>query len=155
MRGPPPKDPSVRAGKHRPRATRAVLPAQSTRSTVPELPDPGDDGWHPMTARWWRDVWASPMAAEYLTADEHGLARLAVLVEAFWRQPSPAMAAEIRLQEQRYGLSPVDRRRLEWTVEQADEARDHGRRRRERQGVKQPSKSDDPRRSLHSVPPPA
>ena len=92
------------------------------------------------------------MASEYVVADEHGLFRLAVLVDGFWWKPSKELAAEIRLQEQRYGLSPLDRRRLEWTVEQADEAQERGRKRRAGwQGAEQPSRDSDPRRALSPV----
>lgn len=69
-----------------------------------------------MTVQWWQDVWRSPMAPEFLQADIHGLYVLAELRDRFWREPSAALAAEIRQQEQRFGLSPIDRRRLQWEV---------------------------------------
>lgn len=62
------------------------------------------------------------MAGEYLRVDLHGLYRLAVLVDDFWKAPSDKLAAEIRLQQQAYGISPYDRRRLEWFVVQAEDA---------------------------------
>lgn len=76
--------------------------------------------WHEQTRAWWKDVWHSPMAEEFLEADRHALVRLAVLVEAFWREPSKELAAEIRLQEARFGLTPVDRHRLQWKVEPSE-----------------------------------
>jgi hypothetical protein len=82
-----------------------------------------------MTRYWWRDVWASPMATEYLRADEHGLFRLAVLIDLFWKEPSRALAAEIRLQQQAFGLTPLDRRRLEWNIEQVEQAKNRRSRR--------------------------
>jgi hypothetical protein len=75
-----------------------------------------------MTRAWWRDVWHSPMAAEYVRADEHALFRLAVLIDQFWHEPTPKLAAEIRLQQQAFGLTPIDRRRLEWSIVQTEEA---------------------------------
>ena len=57
------------------------------------------------------------MAAEFLQADRHGLYRLAVLVDAFWRTEDPRLASEIRLQAQCFGLTPIDRRRLQWEME--------------------------------------
>lgn len=83
-----------------------------------------------MTAEWWRDVWASPMAPEFDESDRHGLFLLAVLVDAFWVEPSKELAAEIRLQRQCFGLTPIDRRRLQWEIERTDEALDRGRKRR-------------------------
>jgi len=81
----------------------------------------GEADWHPMTVAWWRDVWHSPMAAEYVQADLHGLSRLAVLIDAFWLEPSTALASEIRLEQQAFGLTPIDRRRLEWQVAQTED----------------------------------
>jgi len=73
-----------------------------------------------MTRHWWRDVWHSPMAGEFLQADIHGLYRLAELIDAFWSNPTTTLAAEIRQEQQAYGLSPIDRRRLQWEVQRAE-----------------------------------
>lgn len=95
---------------------------------APPLPD--DREWHPQTVAWWADVWASPMAPEYDASDRHGLFVLAVLVDGFWHKPHWTAAAEIRLQRQCFGLTPIDRRRLQWEIERVDEAQDKGERRR-------------------------
>lgn len=107
--------------------TKATLSAVHNVQT-PDLP--GDRAWHPQTMTWWADVWASPMAPEYHESDVHGLMMLAVLVDEFWQDPSQALAAEIRLQRQCFGLTPIDRRRLQWEIERTDEAQDRGRKRR-------------------------
>jgi hypothetical protein len=73
---------------------------------------------------WWGDVWASPLCHEYMRADLGSLYRLAVLVNSFWETGKLAVAAEIRLLEREFGLTPMARRRLEWTVTQAEDARD-------------------------------
>lgn len=73
--------------------------------------------WLPETVEWWGDVWASPMSDEYLDADVHGLIRLAVLVDNYWYSPNAKTHAEVRLAQKDYGLTPYDRRRLEWTIE--------------------------------------
>jgi hypothetical protein len=78
------------------------------------------DDWHAATHAWWRDIWRSPMAAEFLQADLHGLYRLAVLVDGYWLAPRKDIAAEIRLEQAAYGLTPLDRRRLEWEVSRAE-----------------------------------
>jgi hypothetical protein len=70
------------------------------------------------------------MAPEYDDSDKHGLFVLAVLVDGFWRKPHWTAAAEIRLQRQCFGLSPIDRRRLQWEIEKVDEAQERGERRR-------------------------
>jgi hypothetical protein len=93
---------------------------------------PAERDWHELTGRWWADVWASPMAGEYLDADAHGLFRLAVLVDDYWLAGSPSarkeLAGEIRLRGQAFGLTPLDRRRLEWTVAQAEDRTERRRR---------------------------
>jgi hypothetical protein len=62
------------------------------------------------------------MAGEFLQADFHALARLAVLIDRFWYEPSHTLAAEIRLSQQAFGLTPTDRRRLDWEVARAERA---------------------------------
>lgn len=121
---PLPKHAPQRRNKTTSRAT--LSPVHDVEA--PELPD--DRMWHPQTLKWWNDTWASPMAPEYDPSDVHGLFVLAVLIDDFWVRPTWALAAEIRLQRQCFGLSPIDRRRLQWEIEKVDEAVDRGRRRR-------------------------
>jgi hypothetical protein len=106
-----------------------------------------DDGqdWHELTVKWWFDTWHSPMAEEYLRADTHGLYRLAMLIDMFWRDPSKRLAAEIRIEQQAFGLTPLDRRRLEWSIEQAKEAKD---KRRQRRAERRSNSGGDPRTML-------
>ena len=106
--------------------------------------------WHPLTRQWWRDVWRSPMAAEYLQADMHGLYRLAYLIDKFWKSGSASLAAEIRLQQQSFGLTPIDRRRLQWEVERTEEAT-----RKKARRVAPPEVIEDPRKALRVVGGPA
>ncbi|WP_237755002.1 hypothetical protein [Nocardia nova] len=113
----------------------------------PDLPD-RDGGWHAQTVAWWDDMWASPMAGEYIDADKHALYMLAVLIDDFWLEPSQKLAAEIRLQRAAFGLTPYDRRRLEWTIETTEEAKERGDRRRQNAGVQQPPEAADPRLAL-------
>ncbi len=144
------KDPTARARVNRASTARTL--SVGTKVAAPDLPE---REWHPLTLAWWADVWASPMAAEFLTVDVHRLVMIAALVDDFWVAGSPSArrdaATEVRLQSVAFGLTPYDRRRLEWTIEQTDEARDRGRQRRERQGVKQPTPCKDPRRALRAV----
>lgn len=147
------KHPSARA-----RANRATTAATLTVATgvAPDLPPrPAEvvDGktvrsWHRETKAWWADIWASPMSNEYHESDRHGLFVLAVLIDQFWRAPDTKLASEIRLQRVAFGMTPYDRRRLEWTIESAEESKDRGQARRERAGTKQPAAKTDPRLAL-------
>lgn len=141
MKGRTPKPRATRQRRNR-TTTEAVLPARETpRKNAPQL-QPRDRIWHPMTRAWWKVVWHSPMAVEFLRADIHGLYRLAVLVDGFWLNPTKELAAEIRLQQAAYGLTPIDRRRLQWEVERVEKGR------RRPAPTAQP---DDPRERLRLV----
>jgi hypothetical protein len=146
MPGPMPKDPAIRQRTNRV-ATHAMLPAEG-ESAVKAPPLPKHREWNKLTRVWWRDVWRSPMAAEFLQADAHGLYLLAELVDRFWEEPTTQLAAEIRLQRQCFGLTPIDRRRLQWEVERVESAT------RERKAAPQvapPSPAEDPRRVLQVI----
>ncbi len=145
--GPTPKPGSARArtNKH---STNAVLRSpEEGEIEVPPLPEiAGEDGimrWHVMTVWWWKDIWASPMAPEFTDADIHGLYGLALIVNDFWNartaKERQACAAEMRLQSVRFGLSPIDRRRLQWEIEKSDEAQAKGRKRRRDETPADPS----------------
>ncbi len=172
--GPPPK-PWGSASRHKwakPKATAAVLVAPDPEQVaVPPLPDRPQDWhhpmvncpameWHPLTRAWWADLWASPMAAEYDATDVHGLLQLAVLVDDFWHAETPrdrqAASAEIRLHGIRFGLSPIDRRRLQWDIERSKEAQARGRRRQVTRPPQDdpagPTPAKDPRSILRPVP---
>jgi len=122
-------------------STRATLPAGGSGRRAPPLPKHHD--WHPMTRRWWRNVWRSPMAAEFLEADVDQLYILAELVNRFWEAPSTKLASEIRHHSAAFGLQSVSRRRLQWTIEPAES--DVGRR------PPPASQDDDPRERLRPV----
>jgi len=77
-----------------------------------------------MAVAYWTVVWSSPMSHEFLRADEPALFRLVALVNAFWLYGKLDTAKEIRLLEREFGLTPLSRRRLEWTVAQTEEAKD-------------------------------
>ena len=116
---------------------------------------PSSVAWHTEAQRWWSDVWSSPMSPEWDESDEHNVIICALLLNDMWQAETAKdrkeAAAEFRLQRKDLGLTPYDRRRLEWTIETAEEAKDRGRQRSERQqsGAQQPDASSDPR--LHLV----
>ena len=144
---PLPKDPALRQRRNK-TSTRARLETeeQSLVEAPPRLPYGRD--WHKLTKAWWRDVWASPMAGEYLSADVHGLYMLAELIDQFWKEPTQGLAAEIRLQRQCFGLTPIDRRRLQWEVARSEVATT----RRDQRRVRSAQEGDmDPREALRVI----
>lgn len=157
---PLPKPAHLRQRRNKPTSEATLLsPAASAGNEVPVLPardldsEKKPQAWHPKVLEWWASVWRSPMASEFLDADmKGGLYLLADLHQARWESRDDgktltALAAEIRLQEVRFGLSPIDRSRLRWTIEQGETAREKTEARREGKAPKVP-KGKDPRSIL-------
>ena len=86
------------------------------------------------------------MHFEYLRGDLPALFRLVILVDSFWKTGKLDTAKEVRLLEREFGITPLSRRRLEWSVAQAEEARDRHEQRRSRRAVI--IDGDDPREVL-------
>ena len=119
MPGPLPKNPGTRQRRNK-QSTAVALPPECVNA-LPECVnaslDFSDTDWLPQTLAWWEDVLASPMSTQYREADMHALLRLAVLIDLFWIKPTVPLAAEIRQEESRFGLTPLDRMRLQWKIE--------------------------------------
>ncbi len=145
---PIPKDPKVRQRTNRSssRAKLLTLPDQGVEAP-PGLSEIRTDGrvWQKETLAWWQRVWDSPMAGEILKGDLDQLFVLAYLMDDFWREPGVKLAGEIRQQRQAFGLTPLDRRRLEWEIERIE-----GPKRSPAQMKR--SRSADPRSALSIVP---
>jgi hypothetical protein len=94
------------------------LPSLPRINKPPSLPK----GFSSDAEAWWSTVWDSPMAAVYLEADVPALTRLASLIDqAAQGEVGAKLLGEIRQLEDRFGLSPLARRRLQWELEQANE----------------------------------
>lgn len=147
MKGPTPKDPLLRQRRNK-AATRATLRVEEPSwHRAPSLPKRVDgQTWHALTLTWWAEVWHSPMAAQFLRADVPGLCRIAMLIDRFWKKPSVNLEARICASQALYGLTPLDRRRLEWIIERAEEAK------KQRRVPECKQALDDPRRLLMIVP---
>lgn len=147
-RGPAPKPAHLRQRTNKKAGWRDLDAGAVTPSAVPPLPprDADSKPWHMSTVSWWGRVWKSPMASEYLPTDVDGLLRVAVLVDGFAYAPSTQLLAEIRLQEARFGLSPLDRSRLQWEIRRAEEPD-----RRRSVAPERPKGAGDPRAMLVAV----
>lgn len=166
------KDASVRARRNV-SPTRATIGAATVvpirdRPKLPVLTDAKGAvvKWHPQVVSWWTDIWSSPMSGQWHSSDRHRLFRMALLSQRIWTGATTMgldglakLMAELRQQEQDFGLAPYARRRLEWTIEQVEEAQDRGTRRRQTAAEKakaaaaskRASKAPDPRRNLRAV----
>jgi len=120
MSGPIPKPALLRQRTNR-KSGAATLEAPESPE-IPEIPNPDQREWHPLTLEAWQHAWESPMASQWLDSDVDGLGRVALIWDRFYKEPDVKYLAEIRLQEQRFGLSPLDRTRLQWEVNRVDES---------------------------------
>lgn len=132
--------------------------------TLPDLPERWDGTaeawvtgrWHSEVVRWWDDVWGSPMSEEWhLETDYHNLVIGAVHLNDFWLAEDPVSRqkadAAFKKTITPLGLTPYDRRRLEWTIASAGEATDRRNRRRGATpiaGAPKPAARIDPRAAL-------
>lgn len=146
------KHPSTRARANT-ASSAATLSSARRSGAIKKLPDIRE--WSPLTLAWWTDLWRSPMSSEYHDSDRHQIVVLAMLMDDFFTADSRTMrttiSAEIRQHRTAFGMTPYDRRRLEWTIELAEDSKDRGKTRRARQGVEQPAADADPRSILRAV----
>lgn len=160
MPGPTPKDPGVRARRNR-SSTRRTLTADHDVK-APPLPKLPDVEWLPITRKWWRELWASGMAPEYLEVHRYGLYRVAMLFNRFF-DPDTELKQQLEIQvrlekaEADYGINPMALRRLEWQIEETEDKQARGTQRRATQAPapKTSAPVADPRLKLVASTPPA
>lgn len=146
------KHPSARARANK--ASTAATLREKPAGTIPELPERAES-WHSQTFEWWVDIWSSPMSDEWHESDIHNAYICAIAYDDMWRSTSSTgrqkAMAEFRQQRAPLGLTPYDRRRLEWTIESAEEAKDRGAARRRTPVPPSAGGRPDPRAGLHAV----
>lgn len=148
-RGPAPKPANIRQRTNRKTGRATLSIAADLVLETPEIPNPDEREWHPLTLKAWANAWASPMASQWLASDFDGLARLAILWDNYNKTGMLDYIKEIRLQSASYGLTPLDRSRLQWEVSRADEAEQKQSRRAD-MPVRRTGTAD-PRRGLMAV----
>jgi len=121
MPGPTPKPSHLRQRTNREVTANTFVDNDPVSASPPALPK-REGKWHPAVTAWWSDLWTSPMASEFIRSDVHGLFVLANLMHEYWEKPNTTLAGEIRLQRQCFGLTPIDRRRLQWEIQRGEEA---------------------------------
>jgi hypothetical protein len=117
MSGPAPKANRQRRNKT---VTRAVLVDDKGGRIPPPLPKRKGRTWEPLTKEYWNSIWRSPQADKFLDVDLMRLYMFIEIVDSFWKDPSLDTLKEIRLQGQAFGLTPIDRLRLQWAVAEPD-----------------------------------
>jgi len=141
-RGPAPKPAHLRQRTNK-KPGHALLTAPESPE-IPEIPNPDGRVWHPLTLEAWEHAWRSPMASQWLETDADAIGRLALLWDEFYKRPTVDAMKEIRLQSPAFGLSPLDRSRLQWEVNRGESAERELRKRNQ----PAPSPVGDPRKLL-------
>lgn len=77
------------------------------------------------------------MRERWLETDEDALGRLAILWDVYYKGDVDVLG-EIRLQEQRFGITPLDRSRLNWELVRGDEAQKRMNPPKDEKGKKKP-----------------
>src|SRR4051812_11173699 len=113
--GATPKPPGQRRRRNAGQSQWRQLPAAGRAG---DAPGPKTNiGLGELAMAFWDTIWRSPMAVAYTDADVFPLTRLAVLVDTRDRYERAQIDsfdgdAEMRQLEDRYGISPLARRRL-------------------------------------------
>jgi hypothetical protein len=135
MPGPAPKNPKLRQRRNK-KVTARTLEVKRPAKGIPELPARRRGKWRPEAIALWEEIWKSSMAPEFNDVDIQGLYILIDLVHEYYKLSSKelgkkqSLANEIRLQRQCFGLTPIDRMRLQWQSEKTDDLKNKGQKRR-------------------------
>lgn len=106
--------PKPKAQRARANKTMGEKLTKEQGGIAPELGK--DHGLCEYAVAYWHAIWESPMGIVYLDADIPALLRLTELVHLWHIAKEPSVLQEIRQLEDRFGLSPLSRRRLEWEI---------------------------------------
>jgi len=82
--------------------------------TAPKLP--GASKFTAATRAWYKTWATSPQASQFIGTDWQRLHMLALIVDKYFRSPTPGVLAEICRRESGLGATPEDRLRLRWRL---------------------------------------
>lgn len=114
-----PKHVDEKVNRSRPPVPPQTLPLHHDLKAPPL---PRGRKWTAKGKRYWEKVWQSPMAITFIDADLPGLERMVELVELIdtaEQRGLYGLLAELRQLEDRFGMSPLARRRLQWDIDRA------------------------------------
>lgn len=112
----PPKKDGTRRRRNKPPVQPRNLKTGDRPKEVPPLLASLE--WNDVERGYWETVWNSPMATQFIDADHPALIRLTRLASrAMQGDLGVAGMGELRQLEDRFGLSPLSRRRLQIEIE--------------------------------------
>jgi hypothetical protein len=92
------------------------LPKEGYQGPIPSV---AGLGLNKESRRWWRKIWRSPMATQWVEGDIPALQELAVLRERLM-DGKISIAAEVRLRSDLFGLTPSGRQSRRWIISDED-----------------------------------
>lgn len=118
-RGPAPKAPEDRRRRNAPTGGEWVTLPELTTAVLPALPTRGKGrgSWSARTRAAWNAWRSDPVTSQYGPADVQLAVDLAWLYEEWVREPTAALAAEIRQRQDALGLTPKGRQDRRWRLE--------------------------------------
>lgn len=112
-RGRAPKPPEQRRNRTAPQAGEWLTLDPLKAKVLPELPE---STWSSRTVAAWRAWQADPVTSQYGAADIQLAIDLAFIYESWVREPTAALAGEIRQRQDSLGLSPKGRQDRRWRL---------------------------------------
>jgi hypothetical protein len=114
-----PAPPGQRRRRNKDNPQYRTLDKDGRKGPVPSLgARPDRKAWLKQTREWWAEIWRSPMALAWLDSDIYVLRRLARYKDDEARGEKGLSTAIVNI-EDRFGLSPLGRRRLMWEIGRA------------------------------------
>lgn len=117
-RGKVPKQPDQRLGHGTLRRGEWVVLPASNPAKPPRMPTPAPaGGWSGRAREAWRSWWSDPAALMWSPGDLEQLTTLAFLRDDLARDPTAALASEVRRREDNLGLSSKGKQDRRWRID--------------------------------------
>lgn len=120
-RGPAPKEHRSRE-RDNPDLERMELTDEVFGDPLPADVLPDGEAWHPQTLAWWDALRRWPLLKAQPDLAWSNLIATAMLHHRMWTDGNTKLAAEIRIREAKFGVTPEDQMRLKIKVTQAGAA---------------------------------
>ncbi|MCA1707904.1 MAG: hypothetical protein LC808_33365 [Actinobacteria bacterium] len=113
----PPKPAHLRRNRNRKQGGEWVFLEQPYEGPIPELPPIYK--WSEDTMRWWKAIWRTPMATQWLEGDVGALSIVALVRQRFL-DGETRLAREVRQSMDDFGLTPKGRQLRRWVTTEKD-----------------------------------